>query len=62
MNRLYITRKVDGLDESLDYYTKVLRMQVLNKRDYPEGRFTLAFLGYPTEADSTILELSYNWN
>lgn len=62
MRSIYITRRVKDLDRSIYYYTRVLRMQVLKRKDYPEGRFTLAFLGYPSEADSTIVELSHNWN
>ncbi|HHH49341.1 MAG TPA: lactoylglutathione lyase [Gammaproteobacteria bacterium] len=43
------------------FYTEVLGMRLLRRKDYPEGKFTLAFLGYGDEAENTVLELTYNW-
>lgn len=53
--------RVGDLDKSLDFYTRILGMKVLRKTDYPEGRFTNAFVGYQSEDDGTTLELTYNW-
>ncbi len=49
------------LDRSIDFYTSVLGMKLLRRKDYPEGRFTLAFLGYGDESKETAIELTYNW-
>jgi len=54
--------RVVDLDESIHFYCEILGMQLLRKKDYPEGRFTLAFLGYGDEAEHTALELTYNWD
>lgn len=48
--------------KSLDSYQNVLGMKLLRRKDYPEGRFTLAFVGYGDETDSTVLELTHNWD
>jgi lactoylglutathione lyase len=53
--------RVGNLEESLKFYTEVLGMRLLRQKDYPEGKFTLAFVGYGDESDSTVLELTYNW-
>lgn len=53
--------RVGDLDRSIQFYTQVLGMKFLRKWDYPEDEFTLAFLGYGTEKDSTVLELTYNY-
>jgi len=53
--------RVGDLDKSLVFYTEVLGMQLLRRTDYPEGKFTLAFVGYQSERDGTVLELTYNW-
>jgi lactoylglutathione lyase len=53
--------RVGNLDESLRFYTDVLGMRLLRKNDYPDGKFTLAFVGYDDEAHGTVLELTYNW-
>ncbi|MCI3999631.1 lactoylglutathione lyase, partial [Klebsiella pneumoniae] len=50
------------LEKSLDCYPNVLGMKLLRRKDYPEGRFTLAFVGYGDETDSTVLELTHNWD
>jgi lactoylglutathione lyase len=49
------------LDRSINFYTEVLGMRLLRKKDYPDGEFTLAFIGYGDEADSSVIELTYNW-
>lgn len=54
--------RVGNLEKSLDFYQNVLGMKLLRRKDYPEGRFTLAFVGYGDETDSTVLELTHNWD
>ncbi len=54
--------RVGNLEKSLDFYQNVLGMKLLRRKDYPEGRFTLAFVGYGDEVDSTVLELTHNWD
>jgi lactoylglutathione lyase len=49
------------LDRSIDFYTKVLGMKLLRRNDYPEGKFTLAFVGYGGEREQAVIELTYNW-
>ncbi|MFZ3238790.1 MAG: lactoylglutathione lyase [Stellaceae bacterium] len=58
---LHTMIRVRDLDKSLEFYTGQLGMKLLRKRDYPTGKFTLAFVGYGDEADSTVLELTHNW-
>jgi lactoylglutathione lyase len=53
--------RVGNLEDSLKFYTEVLGMKLLRKKDYPDGKFTLAFVGYGDESDTTVLELTYNW-
>ena len=53
--------RVGHLQRSIDFYTKVLGMRLLRKKEYPDGKFTLAFLGYGDESSNTVLELTYNW-
>jgi lactoylglutathione lyase len=53
--------RVGNLEESLKFYTEVLGMKLLRQKDYPDGKFTLAFVGYGDESDNTVLELTYNW-
>jgi lactoylglutathione lyase len=53
--------RVGDLERSIAFYTNVLGMQLLRRKDYPEGEFTLAFIGYGDETDQTVLELTYNW-
>jgi lactoylglutathione lyase len=53
--------RVGDLDRSLRFYTEVLGMRLLRRNDYPDGKFTLAFVGYGDEADTAVLELTYNW-
>jgi len=54
--------RVANLDASLTFYREVLGMRLLRRQDYPEGRFTLAFVGYGDEASNTVLELTHNWD
>ena len=54
--------RVGDLEKSIAFYTEVLGMKVLRRKDYPEGRFTLAFVGYQDEAEGTVLELTHNWD
>lgn len=54
--------RVRDIDASLDFYTRLLGMTLLRKKDYPEGRFTLAFVGYGPEQDHAVLELTHNWD
>jgi lactoylglutathione lyase len=53
--------RVRDLDESIRFYCDQLGMRLLRRRDYPEGRFTLAFVGYGEEKDHAVLELTWNW-
>ena len=62
MRLLHTMLRVGNLEQSLNFYTEVLGMKLLRQKDYPEGRFTLAFLGYGEESDSTVLELTHNWD
>ena len=61
MRILHTMLRVRDLDASLAFYTGPLGMRLLRKQDYPEGEFTLAFVGYGDEADTTVLELTHNW-
>ena len=61
MRILHTMLRVGDLDRSLKFYTEVLKMKLLRKREFPEGKFTLAFLGYGDEATSAVVELTYNW-
>ena len=61
MRLLHTMLRVVDLQQSIDFYTEVLGMQLLRSNDYPEGKFTLAFLGFGPEADNTVLELTHNW-
>jgi lactoylglutathione lyase len=59
---LHTMIRVKDLDASLKFYTELLGMKLLRKRDYPTGKFTLAFVGYGDETDSTVIELTHNWD
>jgi lactoylglutathione lyase len=62
MRLLHTMIRVNDLDESLRFYCDRLGMKLLRKKDYPTGRFTLAFVGYENEAESTVIELTHNWD
>ncbi|EDY38901.1 lactoylglutathione lyase [Cyanobium sp. PCC 7001] len=62
MRLLHTMLRVGNLDRSLAFYTEVLGMTLLRRKDYPSGRFTLAFVGYGPESDHTVLELTHNWD
>lgn len=62
MRILHTMLRVGDLDRSIDFYTNVLGMRLLRKKDYPGGRFTLAFVGYQEESEGAVLELTHNWD
>ena len=59
---LHTMLRVKNLDKSIEFYTKMLGMDILRTSEYPEGRFTLAFVGFDTEEKSSVIELTYNWD
>lgn len=61
MRILHTMLRVGDLDRSIKFYTEVLGMRVLRRKDYPDGKFTLAFLGYRDEAEEAAIELTHNW-
>jgi lactoylglutathione lyase len=61
MRLLHTMLRTGDLDRAIAFYTEVLGMKLLRRKDYPEGKFTLAFIGYGDEADNTVIELTYNW-
>ena len=62
MRLLHTMLRVGNLQNSIKFYIDVLGMKLLRKKDYFDGRFTLAFLGYGAESDNTVLELTHNWD
>ncbi|MEB3242717.1 MAG: lactoylglutathione lyase [Cyanobacteriota bacterium] len=62
MRLLHTMLRVGDLERSLAFYTDLLGMRLLRRKDYPGGRFTLAFVGYGEESDHTVLELTHNWD
>ncbi len=62
MRILHTMIRVGNLDRSIAFYTEVLGMRLLRRNDYPEGRFTLAFVGYGEESESAVIELTFNWD
>ena len=62
MRLLHTMLRVVDLQASIDFYCDVFEMQLLRKKDYPDGRFTLAFLGYGPEETNTVIELTHNWD
>ena len=62
MRMLHTMLRVGNLDKSLAFYQDVLGMKLLRKHEYPDGRFTLAFVGYGDESDHTVIELTHNWD
>jgi lactoylglutathione lyase len=62
MKVLHTMLRVGDLERSLAFYTEVLGMRLLRRRDYPEGKFTLAFVGYQDESEGAVIELTHNWD
>ncbi len=62
MRLLHTMLRVGNLQRSIDFYTHVLGMKLLRRKDYPDGRFTLAFVGYGDESGNTVIELTFNWD
>ncbi len=62
MRLLHTMIRVGQLDRSIAFYTEVLGMTLLRRHDYPEGRFTLAFVGYGDEDSHSVIELTHNWD
>ena len=62
MRLLHTMLRVGNLQRSIEFYTEVLGMKLLRQKDYPDGKFTLAFLGYGDEKDNTVIELTHNWD
>lgn len=62
MRILHTMLRVGDLQKSIDFYTDILGMNLLRKKDYPAGRFTLAFVGYQSEAEQSVIELTHNWD
>ncbi|MDJ0593155.1 MAG: lactoylglutathione lyase [Pleurocapsa sp. MO_226.B13] len=61
MRMLHTMLRVGNLDKSIAFYCDILGMKLLRRKDYPGGKFTLAFVGYGEEKDNTVIELTYNW-
>ena len=61
MRILHTMLRVGDFERSLKFYTEVLGMKLLRRNDYPDGKFTLAFVGYGAESETAVLELTYNW-
>ncbi|MFM7201781.1 MAG: lactoylglutathione lyase [Myxococcota bacterium] len=62
MRILHTMLRVGDLERSLAFYTDVLGMKLLRRQDYPEGKFTLAFVGFGVESETAVLELTHNWD
>ena len=62
MRILHTMLRVGNLEQSIEFYTTVLGMKLLRQKDYPDGKFTLAFVGYGPESENSVIELTYNWD
>ncbi len=62
MRLLHTMLRVGNLEKSIRFYTEILGMKLLRQKDYPEGKFTLAFVGYGDEKDNSVIELTHNWD
>lgn len=62
MKLLHTMIRVGDLDKSIAFYTDVLGMKLLRRKDYPDGKFTLAFVGYGDESEQAVIELTHNWD
>ena len=61
MRILHTMIRTGNLERSIEFYTQVLGMTLLRRKDYPDGKFTLAFVGYGDETNNSVIELTYNW-
>ena len=61
MRMLHTMIRVGDLDRSIAFYTDVLGMKLIRRKDYPDGKFTLAFVGYGDESEHAVIELTHNW-
>ena len=61
MRILHTMIRVNDLEESIKFYQDLFGMKVLRKADYPDGKFSLAFIGYGSEDTNTVIELTHNW-
>lgn len=62
MRILHTMLRVGDLDKSIDFYVNKLGMSLIRRKDYPHGEFTLAFVGYGSEKDNAVIELTHNWS
>ena len=62
MRILHTMLRVTDLEKSIDFYTKLFGMKLLRRHEFPEGKFTLAFIGYGDESENTVIELTHNWD
>ena len=62
MRMLHTMLRVGNVEKSLAFYTGILGMKLLRRKDYPDGKFTLAFVGYGDESETAVLELTHNWD
>jgi len=62
MKILHTMIRVGNLEKSIDFYVNNLGMKLIRRKDYVEGKFTLAFVGYGSEKESSVIELTYNWD
>lgn len=62
MRLLHTMIRVGNLEDSIKFYTELLGMKLLRQKDYPDGKFTLAFIGYGDEKEHTAIELTHNWD
>jgi len=62
MRLLHTMIRVGDLEKSINFYTEILGMKLLRQKDYPDGKFSLAFVGYGNEQDNSAIELTYNWD
>ena len=62
MRILHTMIRVGDLQRSINFYTNILGMKLLRQKDYAEGKFTLAFVGYGDEIDNSVIELTHNWD
>ena len=62
MRLLHTMIRVTNLEKSIKFYTQILGMKLLRKKDYPDGKFTLAFVGYGDEKENSVIELTHNWD